>query len=271
MSLSRGAGLFNLAAFNRIVFAAVVAGLLAGALLTGVQQIQLSRLILQAEVYEDAADAAKAAANQQAMAPAAPPAHGQPGHDHLRDHALHAEANGAPDEHEEHQHAGWQPTNGVERLLFTVVANVSVAVSFALVMGAVFCLSGQAAGWRNGLLWGAAGYAAFFLAPSLGLPPEVPGTASAPLAARQLWWLMTAMATAGGLGLLAFGGGWPRKFAGVALLAAPQLVGAPQPEVHASAAPEELAHAFIYATALANAIFWLALGGLTGWFYKKLA
>lgn len=300
MSLSRNASSFNLAAFNRIVFAAVVAGLLAGALLTAVQQFQVSKIILQAEVYEDAADAAKAAAPVPVMP--TPPGHGQPGHDHLRDHLApagsnsmaghdhlsnqheeHQRAQHEGDEHQagehqadehqadEHEHAGWQPANGIERLFFTVVANVSVAVSYALVLGAIFCMSGQATGWRNGLLWGAAGYAVFFLAPSLGLPPEVPGTAAAPLAARQVWWLATAMVTAGGLGLLVFGHGWPRKLAGVALLAAPHLIGAPQPQVQSSAAPEALAHAFIYATALANAGFWLALGGLTGWFYKKLA
>lgn len=278
MPLSRSAGLFNLAAFNRIVFSAVTAGILAGLLLTGVQQLQVSKIILQAEVYEEAADAAKAAAMQQA-APRVPPAHGQPGHDHLHDHAAPAaEAGHAAHEHageaqadEAHEHAGWQPTNGAERIFFTVVANVSVASSFGLVLCAIYCMGGQAAGWRVGLLWGLAGYAVFFLAPSLGLPPEVPGTASAPLHERQLWWALTAALTAGGLGLLCFARGWPLKALGLALLAAPHLVGAPQPEVHASAAPEELARAFIYATAMANALFWLALGTLTGFFYKRFA
>jgi predicted cobalt transporter CbtA len=36
-------------------------------------------------------------------------------------------------------------------------------------------------------------------------------------------------------------------------------------------APEELAQAFIRATAMANAVFWLALGGLTGFFYRRFA
>ena len=61
------------------------------------------------------------------------------------------------------------------------------------------------------------------------------------------------------------------KVGAVALLFVPHLVGAPQPPVHSMAAPPELAGSFIIATALANAVFWLALGGLTGYFYKKFA
>ena len=64
---------------------------------------------------------------------------------------------------------------------------------------------------------------------------------------------------------------WKIKILGAVLLVLPHLLGAPQPQVHASAAPAELARAFIYATAIANATFWLALGGLMGFFYKKNA
>ena len=109
----------------------------------------------------------------------------------------------------------------------------------------------------------------FFVAPSLGLPPELPGTAAAPVGERQLWWSLTALATAGGIGLIAFGRKWTFALAGLILLAAPQLAGAPQPLVHTSMAPPELAHAFIVASALANAAFWLVLGGCTAFFFKK--
>ncbi|NMM27270.1 MAG: hypothetical protein HHJ12_08275 [Glaciimonas sp.] len=77
--------------------------------------------------------------------------------------------------------------------------------------------------------------------------------------------------TAGGLSLLIFTRNWKLKLLGTLLLIVPHLIGAPQPQVHASAAPAELAQAFIHATTIANAVFWLALGGLTGVFYKKLA
>lgn len=47
-----------MAAFKRIVTAAALAGALAGLTLTAVQKIQVSPIILKAEVYEDAAVAA---------------------------------------------------------------------------------------------------------------------------------------------------------------------------------------------------------------------
>jgi cobalt transporter subunit CbtA len=153
--------------------------------------------------------------------------------------------------------------------LFTVLANVSMAVGFGLLLSAAVCLRGGIGGWRPGLLWGLAGYAVFFAAPSLGLPPEVPGSEAAPLADRQLWWLLTAVSTAGGLSLLVFVRDWKIKLLGVLLIAIPHLIGAPQPEAHHSAAPEALAHAFIHATAVVNAVFWLALGGLMGGFYNN--
>ena len=233
--------MFDLAALKRIFFAAALAGALAGTLLTLVQQAQVSRLILKAEVYEDAAASSRTA------------------HVH------------APGEPEHHAHEAWQPAEGAERILFTALANISLAMGFGLLLGAVIVLRNQVGGWRAGLLWGLAGYVVFFVAPSLGLPPEVPGTESAPLADRQLWWLMTVVLTATGLFLLTFVKNWQVKSLGVAVLGIPHLVGAPQLLVHSSTAPIELAHAFVYATALANAVFWLVLGTLMGFFYKKFA
>ena len=236
--------MFNLAAFKRIVSAAALAGVLAGLLLTVVQQVEVNPILLKAEVYEDAAVAATAS---------------QPPHGH------------SSAEHEHHERETWQPANGVERTLFTALTNISLAVGFGLLLGAAIFVRGEVGGWHAGLLWGMAGYVVFFLAPSLGLPPEVPGTEAAPLADRQLWWLITVVITASGLALLIFARTWQVKILGSVLLGVPHLIVAPQPQVHASAAPIELAHAFIYATTLANAVFWLALGSLMGFFYKKFA
>ena len=238
--------MFNFAALNKIVSAAALAGLVAGLLLTAVQKIQVSPIILKAEVYEDAA--AAAAASQSV-------------------HSHHAEKA----THHEHKHEAWKPANDGERTMFTALANVSLAIGFGLLLGAAICLRGDVSGWRSGLLWGFAGYTVFFVAPSLGLPPEVPGTEAAPLAGRQIWWLITVIVTATGLSLLIFARNWKLKLLGAVLLSVPHLIGAPQPQVHGSAAPIELAHAFIYATAVANAVFWLALGSSVGFFYKKLA
>jgi cobalt transporter subunit CbtA len=226
--------MFNLTTFRELVVAALWTGLLAGLLLTAAQQIQVIPTLLQAEVYEENAAAAVVA--------------------------------NAENSHEHHE---WQPENGWERTFFTAVANIGLAVGFALLIGAGMCLRGGAGNWRKGLMWGLAGYAVFFVAPSLGLPPEVPGTTAAKLEDRQVWWLMTVLDTAFGLSLLVFAKTRVNKFYGAVLLIAPHLIDAPQPEFHSSAAPAELAQSFIIATVFANAVFWLAIGGLMGQFYKK--
>ncbi len=223
--------MFNLTTFRELVVAALWTGLLAGLLLTAVQQIQVIPTLLQAEVFE--ADVAVSSTENS------------------------------------HEHHEWQPENDWERTFFTGVANISLGVGFALLIGSVMCLRGRPANWRTGLLWGLAGYVTFFVAPSLGLPPEVPGTEAAKLADRQSWWLITVLDTGFGLSLLAFALTRTNKFFGAVLLAAPHLISAPQPEVHSSAAPAELVQAFIVATVFANAVFWLAIGGLMGQFYKK--
>lgn len=261
----------NLAACKKIFFVAVLAGLLAGLVLTAVQKLQVTPIISQAEVYEEAAGKAAelehvhAAAAAQGVHQHADGQYHDQGH-----HPIPAPAAAHADAHE-HEHGGWQPEDGAERTLYTTLSNVNLGVGFALLLAAALFLRDARGGWRAGLLWGAAGYLVFFVAPSLGLPPEVPGTAAAPLGARQFWWLSTVLMTAVGLALLVFGRGWPFKLLGAALLLAPHLIGAPQPLVHASSAPEELARSFIYASAAANAVFWLTLGALAGLFHKKFA
>lgn len=253
MSLSRAWTGAGAGVFNRMVRTAAAAGLLAGLLLTGVQHLQVTRIIAQAEVLESTGEA---------------------------EPVVHTHADGAQHVHEAaqeagqespHEHGGWQPEDGVERTLYTALADVSMAVGYGLLLAAAIGLRGRPVDWRSGLLWGAAGYAVFFLAPSIGLPPELPGTAAAPVAARQGWWIATAMSTATALAMLAFGRHWALKLAAVALLVVPHLVGAPQPLVHASVAPEHLQRSFVYATALANGVFWLVLGALTGVFHKRFA
>lgn len=270
MSLIRTAPAAGLGTFNRIVSSAAAAGILAGLLLTGVQQLQVAPIILQAEIYESAVPKPleQAAPAPHAHADATPHEHAHADatpHEHSHDTKP---AQAAEHEHA-HEHGGWQPNDGAERTFYTALANVSAGVGFALLLAAAIGLHGGASGWRAGLLWGAAGYTVFFVAPSIGLPPELPGTVAAPLLARQFWWTATVAASVGGLSLLVFAKKWPLKVAGAVLLFVPHLVGAPQPAVHSSSAPPELARLFLYATALANAAFWLAMGTLAGYFHKK--
>lgn len=247
----------NWSAFKRIVATATFSGILAGLLLTAVQQLQIKPIISQAEVYEQAAAKNSASSN----------------HGHTHEEADH-----------DHHSNVWQPADGAERTAFTALANISLAIGFGLFLTAAFSLrdisskkisanpvSHKTDGWRAGLLWGLAGYVVFFVAPSLGLPPELPGTQSAPLHDRQLWWLLTTLMSAIGLYLLVLVKPTGFKALGLLLIITPYIIGAPEPLTHASAALEELASAFIQATAIANALFWLSLGALMGYFYKLFA
>jgi cobalt transporter subunit CbtA len=119
------------------------------------------------------------------------------------------------------------------------------------------------------LVWGAAGFAAFNLAPTLGLPPELPADFAAPLAARQMWWVMTVTATAGGLALIAFTQAWWLRIIGLCLIAAPHLIGAPHPDQADGLAPDELRWRFQIAALATMALFWAALGGLSGYLYRR--
>ena len=143
-----------------------------------------------------------------------------------------------------------------------------VAVGFALMLAGLYTLRAPTR-TSQGLLWGLAGYATFVLAPTLGLPPELPGTAAADLGQRQMWWIGTAASTAAGIALIAFGRNWLLKLLGVAILVVPHVIGAPQPAVHSMLAPQALETQFKIASQLTNVAFWLALGVLSAWLFRR--
>ncbi len=160
----------------------------------------------------------------------------------------------------------WSP-DGTLRSVLTILFNILLGVGFALMLNATARLRGMVGGEtmsiRAGLLWGLAGFAAFSLAPSLGLPPELPGMATTELGPRQAWWLSTALCTAGALALWAFrGGSW--GIVAVMLAAVPHLAGAPSTAEHGPV-PGELAAAFTAGSLAASAVFWAALGVASGW------
>lgn len=253
----------NWHAIKQIISAAALAGLIAGVCLTAVQQWQVSPLIHQAEVLEQAANEAHEPIRSQSNG--ANPAAATAEHTHVHQHETAAN-DGTAATHAEN--AQWQPADGVERLFYTTLANVSLAVGFGLLLGSVLYLHGGKTNWRAGLAWGVAGYLVFFVAPSIGLPPELPGTEAAPLAARQLWWISTVASAAAGLALLRFAR-LPLKLIGAIVLVVPFLVGAPHPPIGGGDVPSTLAQSFVFATALANGVFWLMLGALTAAFTKK--
>ncbi|WP_434601178.1 CbtA family protein [Pseudomonas sp. Z4-7] len=221
---------------KRIARTAGFSGLLAALLLTLLQSLWVSPLIQQAETYE------KAPASE-----------------------VHEHASGAAHSHDAE---AWEPQDGWQRLLATTGGNLVVAVGFALMLAGLYTLR-EPTRTSQGLLWGLAGYATFVLAPTLGLPPELPGTAAAELAQRQMWWIGTAASTAVGIALIAFGRQWLLKLLGVATLLVPHVIGAPQPEVHSMLAPEALESQFKIAAQLTNVAFWLALGLISAWLFRR--
>ncbi len=166
--------------------------------------------------------------------------------------------------------AGGAPQDDFARTGFTVLANLIAGTGFGFLLAGCFALYGGRVDAKRGLLWGLAGYAVFALAPALGLPPEAPGAAAADLLHRQTWWIGTVMATAAGLALLVFSRPWFLRAGGVAMLALPHLIGAPH-QPAGSGIPPELATAFIAASLTASGLFWLALGGISGTVYRRLA
>ncbi len=233
--------------FRRLFAAAALAGLLAGVFITIIHQVTTVPVILSAEVYEKAAES---------KAPAVASMKGMDG--------MAAEAGG-----HEHGAAAWEPADGLERAAFTVLADVLTGMGFALMLVAIYAVWGGRIDWRKGLYFGLAAFAAVTLAPALGLPPEVPGTESAPLLDRQLWWVATVLLTGGGLALLFLSRRPVLMLAGVALIVLPHAYGAPQPADYASAAPEALAHRFVVAVIVTSLLFWAVLGSLTGFFYGR--
>ncbi|EZI28192.1 MULTISPECIES: CbtA family protein [Pseudomonas] len=224
---------------KRIAQTAGFTGLLAALLLTLLQSFWVAPLILQAESFEKA------------------PAATQMPHEHAAGAAAHS-----------HDTEAWEPEDGWQRVLSTTGGNLVVAVGFALMLAGLYTLRAPTR-TAQGLLWGLAGYATFVLAPTLGLPPELPGTAAAELTLRQTWWIGTAASTAVGIALIVFGRSWLLKVLGVAILAVPHLIGAPQPQVHSMLAPEALEAQFKIASQLTNVAFWLALGLISAWLFRR--
>lgn len=165
----------------------------------------------------------------------------------------------------QHAHDGGESAafSGLSRTAATSVATIAVSIGYALILLAAMLLSGDAIAPRRAALWGACAFAATGLATSLGLAPQLPGMAETELAARQIWWLATALCTGAGLFALLRLDSPAAKIAGVALIALPHFF-APQPATPESTAPAELAARFAAASLAVQAISWALAGALAG-------
>lgn len=235
--------------FRRLVFIAFAMAIVVGTALGLVEQFTTVPAILHAEQYE----------------------HAETGHAHDTIAAAHGE--------QAHESA-WEPSDGFERTVFTVIADMSVVFGFSLLlmvfMYAAEHVRGTLVGPGNGALWGFAAFLVVFLAPALGLPPETPGTFAAPLIERQLWWLATVVIATLSLGVLVFAHAWWKLIA-FALIPLPYLLGVPEitgskfagHSAEEIATLEHLRQQFIWATGFTNLVLWLVLGTVGGWALKR--
>ncbi len=242
----------------RILFAAILAGIAAGVFTTAVQAYKVAPLILEAETYEGGAH--DHAAHDDASSSDAGEAVEEAHDDAAGDGHAHSHGEGV-----------WAPGDGLERTAFTLLTNVLTGVAFGFLLIAAVVFTGREISLKHGILWGIGGFAAFSLAPSLGLPPELPGMPAGDLVARQVWWWSTVVLTCGGLACLVLTKQVVWKVLGLVLLIAPHVIGAPHPEIVASNVPAILAAEFASATLAMAALFWVVLGGSAGWFLQRFA
>jgi cobalt transporter subunit CbtA len=217
------------AGFRRLLTVVLIAGTTAGLLLAALQLVALVPLIHTAETYEQAEHSSVA-------------------------HAAHGEQ-------------GWQPSDGLERTMYTVLGTTLTGIAFSALLFGGASLLGLNLDVRRGLWLGLAGFLCCTLAPALGLPPRPPGVPGAPLHAAQVWWCATALATAVGLWAMTHAEGkWAWRVAGVVCLLAPHVLGAPT-ATGVSSLPSELTRQFALVSIATQATFWLLLGGLGSHLY----
>ncbi len=206
-----------------------------GIFLSLFQMVKVIPLIHEAESYEEKA-----------------------GHHHTSDEAHR---------HEEKSNSLIQ--SDLSRKTYTFLANILTATGFAFLMTGVFFL-GKTMNWLKGLGVGLLAYLSFVLAPSLIIPPNLPGIDSGDVLIRQAWWFFTVLSTATGLGLLVFFYRKPLYIViAIVLVILPHLVGGSQIQIHANNVPERLVSDFLAASLVTNLFFWLCEGGLTGYLYER--
>lgn len=169
----------------------------------------------------------------------------------------------------------WAPDDGIERSFYTLLANFLMSLAYGLLLGSAMVFRGNSSALK-GLVWGMAAYLSLFVAPALGLPPEIPGMEAADLNLRQNWWLLSVVLTVIGLTVFSFSSRY-YKGAGVIFVILPHLIGAPAAKIHGFSHPDPIAVAkltelwqqFILHTSIANALLWLIIGITTGFLCHK--
>ncbi len=217
----------------RVLFAAILAGFAAGLAMTTIQNWKTTPLILKAEAFEKAnAEAAGEPKKAETAQATNPPAKPEP----------------------------WAPSEGFERIAYSVVADIIVAIGFALMLVAASLLTKIDITPQNGAYWGLLAFAVFNLIPASGLQPDLPAMPAADLLSRQIWWWSAVVAGIIGVGLIALRGGVLFSVIGVAIILVPHIIGAPQPESHETTIPVYLIQPYVANSMLMMAVTWVVAG-----------
>lgn len=229
---------------KNLIAGGMIAGVAAGLIATLLQLVFIVPLILQAELYESG----------------------------TLTHFVGAEM-ADPHDHAAHDHGTLDgtldmvPVSDMQRNALTLLANLATYCGFGLILAAAMALAASRNiqfTARTGALWGLAGWIAVHLATGAGLPPELPGSYSAALQDRQIWWVATAVLSAGGLILLAYGRGAAAVALGGVALALPHVFGAPHPAELGGVVPPEMAALFVARSLAVAAVVWAVLGTVIG-------
>jgi cobalt transporter subunit CbtA len=230
---------------TRVLSVGLLAGFLAGLFIALVQQVTTTPLILIAETYESRGEATPPAAETK-------PGHGHAAHDHA-----HGD--------------GWKPTDGLPRFIYTSVATIATAVGMAFLLLAGMTFASDPIDPRHALAWAVAGFVAMGLAPAAGLAPELPGSASGGLVARQIWWAGTAAATALALWAFLRLENSVARAGAVVLLVAPHVIGAPHMHAFESKVPAEVAAQFAALSLVVQGLLWVSVGMAIGLLWPRFA
>jgi len=255
----------------RYLLAALVAGLFSGVLMTAAQEARLVPLILHAEEFEGGDEAPATEGTTPTTDGAAQTQEQSSLGAVILDVASYLSPVSVAYAHEGDAHEEGGIMFGMSRFTGTLLANLVTGSGFALLLAGFSLVTGNPITVANGALWGSAGWLAVHLLPSIGLPPELPGFPAADLGDRQTWWIATVVISAAGLYLLFLKQGIVAKIAGIVLIAAPQVYGAPQPSDISSNVPAVLGAEFAVAALATTLFFWIVLGLSLGFANEKIA
>lgn len=143
---------------------------------------------------------------------------------------------------------------------------------YALLLVAAMALAeerGAPVSARWGIVWGLAGFVITHFAPGWSLAPEVPGVAAADVGARQIWWFATVASAGVAVWLIAFGKNWIMWGVAAALLLAPHVIGAPEPDTFTGPVPTEIGALFAARAFGVGMAAWVLVGLFAGYFWQR--